>query len=76
MTKFERIGVNYQFDATNIEEANKSFAHSCECCCNKGIRLECDKCAIEYTHRLVAAYFTDKNKRRTIVHVHKKTANI
>lgn len=60
MTKFERVGVNYQFDANSIEEANKSFAHSCKCCCNKGIRLECDKCAIEYTHQLVVAYFADK----------------
>lgn len=61
MTKFERIGVNYQFDATNIEDANKAFSNSCKCCCNKGIRLECDKCAIEYTHQLIVAYFADKN---------------
>lgn len=61
MTKFEQIGVNYQYDATNIHEANKSFMHSCKCCCNKGIRLECDRCAISITHSMVCAYFNDKN---------------
>lgn len=60
MTKFEQVGVNYQYDANNIEEANKSFQHSCNCCCNKGIRIECDKCAIAHTHALVVAYFNDK----------------
>lgn len=60
MIKFERVGVNFQYDATNIEQANKSFKYSCECCCTKGIRLECDRCAIAHTHSLVIAYFNDK----------------
>ena len=64
MTKFEQIGVNRQYDARNIEEANKAFANSCTCCCNKGIRLECDKCCISYTHDLVCAYFTDTANKK------------
>ena len=60
MTKFEQIGVNYQYDANSIKEANKSFEYSCNCCCNKGIRLNCDKCAIAQAHALVVAYFNDK----------------
>lgn len=60
MTKFEQVGVNYQYDANSIKEANKSFEYSCNCCCNKGIRLNCDKCAIAHTHALVVACFNDR----------------
>ena len=59
MTKFEQIGVNYQYDATNINEAKKSFTYSCNCCCAKGIRLNCDRCAIAHTHNLIMGYFND-----------------
>lgn len=62
MSNFERIGVNHQFDAHSIEEANKAFAHSCEVCCSKGRYSNCNQCAIDYTHQLVVAYFNDKNK--------------
>ena len=62
MTNFERIGVNHQFDAHSIEEANKAFARSCEVCCSKGRYSKCSKCAIDYTHQLVVAYLNDKNK--------------
>ena len=63
MTKFEQVGVNYQHDANSILEANKAFKHSCSCCCNKGIKLECDKCAIAHVHDMVLAYFNDKAKQ-------------
>lgn len=60
MIKFERVGVNFQHEATSKEQANKAFKYSCDCCCNKGIRLECDRCAIAHVHSLVMAYFDDK----------------
>lgn len=62
MTKFETIGVNRQYDSTNKYEANKSFNHSCNCCCNKGMRIECDKCSIAYVHNLIIAYFDDNKE--------------
>lgn len=62
MTKFEQIGINYQYDATSIQEAQRAFKHSCNCCCNKGIKLECDKCAIANVHNMIVAYFNDKSK--------------
>lgn len=62
MTKFETIGVNRQFDANSIEEANKSFARSCEVCCKKGMHIECDRCHIAFTNNLICAYFNDKAK--------------
>lgn len=60
MTKFETIGVNFQYNAINTEQANRSFQYSCDCCCNKGMRIDCDRCAIAHTHSLVVAYFADK----------------
>ena len=57
MTKFETIGVNYQHEARNKHEANKSFLHSCKCCCEKGMRIECDRCAIAEAHSLIIACF-------------------
>lgn len=60
MTKFEQIGINHQYEARNKDEANKSFARSCECCCKKGVRIECDRCAIANTHTLIVAYFEDQ----------------
>lgn len=60
MTKFEQIGINHQYEANNIKEANKAFSHSCNCCCNKGMHIECDRCAISTVHSLVVAYFNDK----------------
>lgn len=57
MTKFETVGVSYQHLAENKSQAEKSFQHSCHCCCNKGMRLDCDKCAIAQVHGLVIAAF-------------------
>lgn len=64
MTKFETIGVNYQYAANSKAEANSFFARSCNCCCNKGMRLDCDRCAIAHTHSMVVAYFTDKEQHK------------
>ena len=59
MTKFEQIGVNRQYEAADVHEANKLFAHSCDVCCNKGMHIQCDKCSISYVHSLVVASFKD-----------------
>ena len=60
MTKFETVGVNYQHAARSLEEAKKAFVYSCNCCCNKGIRIDCDKCSIAFVHNLVVAHYADK----------------
>lgn len=62
MTNFEQVGVNYQYDAATIQQANKSFEYSCNCCCAKGMRIKCDRCAIAHAHNLVVACFNDKKK--------------
>ena len=60
MTKFEQVGVNFQHTAANTQEAEKSFQYSCDCCCTKGMRINCDQCAISVAHSLVVAYFDGK----------------
>ena len=61
MTKFEQVGVNYQNDAESKEQANRSFRYSCECCCTRGMHIECDRCAIAVAHNLtIAAFENDK----------------
>ena len=60
MTKFEMIGVNYQYDAATVEEANKCFMHSCNICCHRGIHIECDNCAIACVHNMVVASFENR----------------
>ena len=66
MTKFEQVGINYQYNANNIHEANKSFNYSCQCCCNKGMRIDCDRCAIAHVHNMVVACFNDMNKEGAV----------
>lgn len=61
MTKFEQIGVNYQHAAQTKEEAMRNFKYSCNCCCHRGMHIECDRCAIEYVHNLVIASFERKD---------------
>ena len=60
MTKFEQVGVNMQYEATTKEVAIRKFSRSCECCCNKGMRIECNKCSIATVHQLVVASFENK----------------
>lgn len=62
MIKFEQVGINLQYAATTKEQAQRSFSYSCDCCCNKGVRLDCDKCAISHVHALVMAYFDKDDK--------------
>lgn len=58
--KFEEIGIQYQYSANNIEQAQKSFKYSCDCCCAKGRNVPCDRCPIAQAHSLVVAFFNDQ----------------
>ena len=55
MSKFEEIGVSYQYNANTVNAAKRSFECSCERCCTKGMRLECARCAIAVAHDIVVA---------------------
>ena len=60
MTKFEQVGVNMQYEALTKEIAQKKFSRSCDCCCNKGMQINCDRCQIATVHQLVMASFETK----------------
>ena len=62
MTKFEQVGINFQYDAPTTEAAIKSFKYSCACCCNKGMRFDCARCAIVNTPAMIVALFDSKNE--------------
>lgn len=62
MTKFEQVGVNMQYDSATKEMAIKKFSRSCECCCNRGMQINCDYCAIETVHKLVMASFENRTE--------------
>ena len=62
MTKFEQVGINYQYAAPTKEDAQKAFQYSCQCCCNRGMRLDCDKCQIAFAHNLVVATFDSRKE--------------
>lgn len=59
MTKFEQVGINIQMSAYSKEDAIKKFHYSCNVCCCKGMRIDCDRCAIAYHHNQLVAYFND-----------------
>ena len=50
MTYFEAVGVDYQYSAHNIYEANKAFEKSCTKCSVQGKHISCDRCAIAAAH--------------------------
>ena len=60
MSYFEEIGVEFQYNARNIFEANKAFEKSCTRCSTAGKHLNCDKCHIASAHNTVALIFNNK----------------
>ncbi len=53
MCKFEAIGVARQEECRTMYEAQKTFEQSCRICSSHGMRIDCDRCAIKFTHDLV-----------------------
>lgn len=59
MTKFEQIGVGLQIESETASEAVRQFAYSCRVCCTRGMRIQCDRCAISATHQQMLGVFRD-----------------
>lgn len=59
MTKFEQVGISYQLDADSVHEAARYFEYSCRVCCERGIRISCDSCAIRVIHEQTVAALND-----------------
>lgn len=51
MMNFERVGVEWQESAMNQFQAIKSFRRSCQLCCERGYRIDCDRCEINAAHK-------------------------
>lgn len=51
--KFENVGASLQWNARNAWQAKKLFEHSCELCCLRGLRIECERCHIQAAHNYV-----------------------
>ena len=60
MTRFEQIGIDRQYNANNVNEAEKFFKKSCTHCCTKGMQLQCDHCNIAFVHGIIVDYFNSK----------------
>ena len=58
---FVEIGIERQYDARNIIEANRAFKISCKLCSTRGRHLECDRCKIASAHDTVALIFNHKS---------------
>lgn len=59
MTRFEEIGVEIQYGAASKRKAQVSFRYSCNVCCNRGMQIDCDRCAIACAHETVVESFKD-----------------
>lgn len=53
MTRFEERGVELQQDSVSRFQAEKRFEYSCNLCCNRGYRIECECCAIRIAHEII-----------------------
>ena len=62
MNKFENIGVERQYESINKAEADRNFRISCNICCNRGMHLDCDHCAIAVAHEATVIAFEEVSK--------------
>ena len=67
MTKFEAIGVSRQDASASKEEAIEQFQNSCHICCNRGLRIDCARCAIKSSHELNLTAFEVLNSGKEVV---------
>lgn len=66
MTKFETVGVSFQNQAINKNQAIRSFQYSCNCCCTRGMKIDCDYCAINHAHQSTIALLDDLENGKKI----------
>jgi hypothetical protein len=57
--KFVQISKNLQDACSTPEDAKRAFATSCNICCSRGIKMDCDRCPVKAHHELVVAVMAD-----------------
>lgn len=58
---FLEIGIERQYNARSIAEANRAFKKSCYVCSTTGKSIKCDRCGISNAHNTVALIFNNKS---------------
>ena len=53
MTRFENIGAELQYGSQNKKAAITRLAKSCQICCQNGLRIDCERCAIMQAHEFI-----------------------
>ena len=59
MTFFEQRGVQLQQECETHRELNHRFSYSCCLCCAKGLKIDCDRCAIALAHTQMQGVIDD-----------------
>lgn len=55
MTKFESVGCAIQYGSKSVEDADERLERTCTLCCERGLRIECDRCAVTVAHELTVS---------------------
>ena len=58
MTKFEKIGMDYQYGARSARRAKQALEKSCKICATTGKHIECKHCAIANAHNDIILILT------------------
>lgn len=66
MTYFEAKGIEIQGNSLNEFQARKQFENSCERCCMRGLRIDCDACGIKAAHERVIEAFSERKLAASI----------
>lgn len=69
MSHFEERGMRIQIEASSLTQAKDKFAHSCNLCCNRGLRIDCERCAIRVVHEKVIGFFSDTCCVRPVIQI-------
>lgn len=60
MTRFEEVGINLMMSCNSVGEVTASYNRSCDLCCLRGRRCECDHCIIAVAHEKLVNMLTKK----------------
>lgn len=67
MTVFEELGIKKQYESESRRDANRNFRYSCYLCCCRGVKIDCNRCAIQIANDEINEIYDEieKNRNRT-----------
>ena len=69
MTVFEEIGIKKQYECESRRDANKKFRYSCYLCCCNGVRIDCNRCAIQNANNEINEIYDEIESNRKRVEI-------